>query len=107
MSQDPDFAQIAKRTLAYLKYTTFPPPLLPVITKALQAAFRDPLWHTRAATLHFSQAFTYRHLFALSAADAAAIRSGVLALLEDPQLEVRVSRTVCELSFGGNINASA
>jgi hypothetical protein len=31
---DPDFAQSAKRTLAYLKYTSFSPPLLPVITQA-------------------------------------------------------------------------
>ena len=54
----------------------------------LQSSARDTLWHTRAATLNFTQAFCYRHLFALSPADAACIREVVLGLLEDPQLEV-------------------
>ena len=62
--------------------------LLFSLTQVLQSSARDPLWHTRAATLNFTQAFCYRHLFALSPADAACIREVVLGLLEDPQLEV-------------------
>ena len=52
---DRDLATLAKRTLAYMKYLPVHAPLLPGLAETLMAATRDPLWHTRVATLNFLQ----------------------------------------------------
>eukprot|EP00899_Mesostigma_viride_P022655 jgi/Mesvir1/3574/Mv12037-RA.1 len=100
---DADLSVVAKHALVYLKYQPLPSAVLPSVVAALEAASalpdtvrevgadaRGDNWPARAASLNFLQSFSYRHVYQLDVAGLLPrVRSVVLALLRDPQLEVR------------------
>jgi len=87
-SKDKDFAMLAKLTSAYLKYVQFGDDELRMLTEMLALTSEDENWHTRAAALRFTQAFTYHHAFTLSPECFATLREVVKRRLCDKQLEV-------------------
>ena len=52
---DPDFSNMSKRTLAYMKYLPFPTEQLAAVTRVLLTTAHDAQWHTRAATINYIQ----------------------------------------------------
>ena len=65
---DRDFALVAKRALTHLKYVVFPGEAIAGVVRGIHEGLSDAQWHARAAALKFTQAFAFRHAFALSGA---------------------------------------
>lgn len=107
---DRDFALVAKRALAHLKYLVFDRSIrsfdragggssLPLLLEGVLEGARDPQWHARLAALKFMQAFAFRHAFVLAPSELAALRDAAAARLSDPRIEVRKLAAVTLVGF--------
>ncbi|KAL3680307.1 hypothetical protein R1sor_023263 [Riccia sorocarpa] len=88
-TSEKDLSTLVKGALRLLNWHPIPSEHLPAAVKALMEAAADTNWHTRVAALVFMQSFVYRHSYLLSTRDKASLRSRVVELLSDPQVEVR------------------
>jgi len=63
--------------------------VLPKVLAAVHAVAESSSWHVRATVLPFLQIILFRHQFAIRPEDMQRVRDLMLALLRDPQVEVR------------------
>lgn len=86
---DADLVSGITTVFQMLSSLVFPLDVVDAVLDVLTTTLRDATWHQKVRALLFVQAFYFRQMFSMSQSQRGRVAEIVLAVLADPQVEVR------------------